>query len=339
MAKSEREGNRLELEKQGIEFVLLYGRPSAGKGTQAALLEEMFPDDVALIATGDIFRSANKTEHPLHERYRRFAEDTADIGAIMKSGGLVPDERMFPFSFDETAVQIGNGKKVIVLDGVIRTPKQLDDFMNVFVPNFAQDLDVSVRHLFFDTPLEAVLERAETRRNADIAGGREPRPDDSEDTVRKRQRTFDEETMPLINELRRLGQLHEIDGSRSIEEVSRDVKKIVFEGGSSIKYPEPRPILNEFEGVSTIERLAQIRQQHPLAPIEMESLVDYWTAREGFNGAWPETDMNKATIAAAKQRLVYDVSSIQSKHQAPFRRREQAKRRRQLVPARKAKTK
>jgi adenylate kinase len=49
------------------------------------------------------------------------------------------------------------------------------------------------------------------------------RPDDREEVIRERLHAYEKQTAPLVTYYRRLGFLHDIDASRTIEEVQREI--------------------------------------------------------------------------------------------------------------------
>ena len=53
------------------------------------------------------------------------------------------------------------------------------------------------------------------------------RVDDTPEKVRVRLETYNRETEPLLDYYRRTGRLHRVDGTRSPEEIYRDVEQIV----------------------------------------------------------------------------------------------------------------
>src|SRR5919202_2743403 len=90
--------------------IVLFGPPGAGKGTQAHRIADRF--DLALIATGDIFR-ANVENH---------TELGQEAKAYMEKGELVPDDvvvRMVLARLDEPDAKGG-----FILDGFPRTLPQ-----------------------------------------------------------------------------------------------------------------------------------------------------------------------------------------------------------------------
>jgi adenylate kinase len=53
------------------------------------------------------------------------------------------------------------------------------------------------------------------------------RPDDREEVIRQRLHAYEKQTAPLVNYYRRLGLLHEIDASKSVQEVEREIDQVV----------------------------------------------------------------------------------------------------------------
>jgi adenylate kinase len=53
------------------------------------------------------------------------------------------------------------------------------------------------------------------------------RPDDREEVIGPRLNAYHKQTAPLVSYYRRLGLLHEIDASKSVEEVEQDIEQAV----------------------------------------------------------------------------------------------------------------
>jgi len=183
--------------------MLLLGPPGAGKGTQAIRLVEKL--GVPQISTGDMLRKA--------------VADGTEIGlrakAIMDAGKLVSDEIVI--SIAEERLSQPDAQKGFVLDGFPRTRGQ------------AEALDATLAKL--GTPVECclavtvdteavvarLLKRAET----------EGRADDNEESIRERMRVYDAETAPLLKYYRDKGQLTEVSGMGTIEEVGKEIRKVL----------------------------------------------------------------------------------------------------------------
>jgi adenylate kinase len=207
--------------------LILLGAPGAGKGTQAREIARIY--SVPHLSTGDMFR-----EH--------VAKGT-DLGRrakpIMDSGQLVPDEIVLGMVEERVARPDCTGG--FVLDGFPRTLAQaerLEEILSRLPLRRALAVDLAVDP-------ELVIRRIVTRRTCkncgaiystvgkmprvpgkcDVCGGNEiiQRPDDREEVVRQRLAAYEKQTRPLIDFYRGQGQLRELDGSRDIAIVQRDL--------------------------------------------------------------------------------------------------------------------
>lgn len=195
--------------------LILLGAPGSGKGTMAQKLTTEL--HIPQISTGDIFRKNLKEETPLGLK----------VKSIMASGALVPDDITIEIVKNRLAEQdCENG---YILDGFPRSLVQanaLDTFQNI---DFAINLDVD---------RETVVKRLSGRRfcpgcngtfhvssleNEKVCphcgGALITRADDSEETVRERQRVYDKTTLPLLEYYQKQGKLLTVDGNGTVEEV------------------------------------------------------------------------------------------------------------------------
>lgn len=97
--------------------IVLFGKPGAGKGTQAPRLAEALR--VPILATGDVLRAALREGTSLGLEAKRY----------MDRGALVPDEVILGIVKDVLATErFGRGA---VLDGVVRTVPQAEGLQRV----------------------------------------------------------------------------------------------------------------------------------------------------------------------------------------------------------------
>ncbi len=176
--------------------LLIVGPPGAGKGTQAALLSQLF--DVPTISTGDIFRAniAGETELGLQ------------VKAIVDAGDYVPDSLTNQLVTDRLSEADADGG--FLLDGYPRTVDQVR-YLEELLSSHGHQLDAVIR-LIADT--EAVVERLRLRA---VQLGR---TDDTEEAIRHRQDVYRRETEPLLALFREKGLLIEVDGLGAVDEVS-----------------------------------------------------------------------------------------------------------------------
>ncbi|MGN0921255.1 MAG: adenylate kinase [Cellvibrio sp.] len=178
--------------------VILLGAPGAGKGTQAKLIMERF--GIPQISTGDMLRAAVKAGTPLGLQ----AKD------IMAAGGLVSDDLII--ALVKERITEADCAKGFLFDGFPRTIPQAEALL---------DADVEIDHVIeIYVPDEEIVERISGRRVHEASGRiyhvvhsapkveglddetGEPlvqRPDDQEETVRKRLAIYHDQTEPLVS--------------------------------------------------------------------------------------------------------------------------------------------
>ena len=177
--------------------IILLGAPGAGKGTQAQFISKHL--DIPQISTGDMLRAAvaNKTELGLQAKI------------LMEKGELVPDELILDLVKDR--INEKDCENGFLFDGFPRTLDQAGALKEKGV-----SIDCVIEIIVND---EEIIQRMSGRRvhpasgrtyhikhnppkqeNIDDATG-EPliqRPDDNEETVKKRLAIYHEQTYPLV---------------------------------------------------------------------------------------------------------------------------------------------
>ncbi|WP_425310286.1 adenylate kinase [Ammonicoccus fulvus] len=183
--------------------LLIMGPPGAGKGTQAKGIAEHY--DIPAISTGDIFRGISKadaeTATPLAKQVKE----------IMNSGGYVSDE----ITNQIVAERLGEPDAAggFLLDGYPRTAGQVEALDAMLAEEGTQlDAVVSIE-ADQDELVERLLKRAEI----------EGRADDNEETIRKRQEVYAEQTADLLKVYGDRGLLVSVDGLGEIDEVAQRI--------------------------------------------------------------------------------------------------------------------
>jgi adenylate kinase len=179
---------------------IFLGPPGAGKGTQAVLLAEHL--GVPHVSTGDLLRSAVTRGTDLGRK----------VKSIMETGELVPDDLVLDLVREALA-----GASGCILDGFPRTVVQADGLAALLA-----DLGLELAGVLrLDVTDEVLVERIARRAKA------EDRPDDGEDTVRKRLRVYEERTAPLVDYYQARGRLVDVAGEGSIEEIQARIRRTV----------------------------------------------------------------------------------------------------------------
>lgn len=214
--------------KKNLGSILL-GAPGSGKGTQAKRLSAYF--SIPHISTGDILRSEIQRGTELGKR----------VQEIVAEGKLVSNSLVTEVvrkRFQEKDVERG-----YVLDGFPRTVPQAAMLGQILEERTLPDSLV----LFIDLPERLLVSRLIGRLSCSQCGavfhkelnppkkeltcdlcGAHPlsqRKDDDKDTVLKRLDVFESETTPLLKFYSKKGRLQKIDGSFSVEEVFKILRK------------------------------------------------------------------------------------------------------------------
>jgi adenylate kinase len=210
--------------------LILLGAPGAGKGTQATFICQKF--GIPQISTGDMLRAAVKAGTPLG----------LQADAVMKSGALVSDELIINLVKERIAQT--DCAKGFLFDGFPRTIPQADAMK---AANVKLDYVLEI-----DVPFDAIVQRMSGRRSHPASGRTyhitfnppqvagvddltgEPlvqRPDDLEETVKKRLDVYSQQTRPLVDYYSAWAkatpadapQYRAISGSGTVEEITARV--------------------------------------------------------------------------------------------------------------------
>ena len=209
--------------------LVLFGPPGAGKGTQGTVLAEK--RGLMKISTGDILRDAVRAGTALGIEAKKF----------MDAGELVPDSVILGL-VKEAIQDAGTG---FIMDGFPRTIPQAEG-VDRMLGEMNKEIDAVI---VLDVPDESLVKRLSGRRscpscgavynvyfdkpkqdekcdrcNADLV----QRADDKRDTVVRRLDVYKQQTSPIVKYYEEHGaDVHFINGDRGIEEVQRDILKIV----------------------------------------------------------------------------------------------------------------
>ena len=207
--------------------IILMGPPGAGKGTQAANLVKEY--GLTHISTGDIFRKELKeqTKYGVIAKY------------FMQFVHLVPDD--YTIQLVREYLQENEFPNGFVLDGFPRTIIQARELESI-AKEFKFNIDAVIN---LDIELDRLVPRLSGRRTCkecgasfhieynppkvegvcDACGGElYQRPDESEEAVKVRLDTYEKQTRPLIDYYTMKGQITNINGDQSMEDVFKDIK-------------------------------------------------------------------------------------------------------------------
>jgi adenylate kinase len=217
-------------------FIVLLGPPGAGKGTQAEVISAKL--HLPHISSGDLFR-----EHFAHQ---------TELGKLaagyINKGELVPDD--VTIAMIRERLSRPDCHTGALLDGFPRTPPQAEALATMLAEINGQVKSVP----YICVPDDVLIERLAGRWTCRKAGHvfhekynppRQPgicdfdgselyqREDDKTETVKRRIRVYTEQTQPLIEYYRQHGVLIEVDGKKSIEQVTDDLLVALQGNGNS----------------------------------------------------------------------------------------------------------
>ena len=214
--------------------IILLGAPGAGKGTQAKLISKTF--GIPQISTGDLLRDNVARQTPLGIKAK----------SIMGTGALVPDQLVLDMVTGR--LQDADCNKGFILDGFPRTVPQAE-WLDSFLEKEREGKDADCKAacappvvIQLQVDYGKLLERIAGRRSCPSCGRiynvylQPPkvegicdvegatlicRPDDREDVVKERLKTYERQTLPLADYYKSKGRLVVVDGDQPVEEVMR----------------------------------------------------------------------------------------------------------------------
>lgn len=211
--------------------IILLGPPGAGKGTQAQRLVEHH--GMRQLSTGDMLRETRKADTELGRK----------VADIMDTGGLVSDE-IVSAMIDAKLADMGPDVGAI-FDGYPRTAAQADQLDDILAKHGRKLDHVIELHVNEDALVERITGRYtcancgegyhdEFKQPAeagvcDKCGSTEfkRRPDDNEETVRKRMQEYRGKTAPILPGYEERGIVSRVDGMASIEDVTSAIDAVL----------------------------------------------------------------------------------------------------------------
>ena len=221
-----------------MKNIMFIAPPAAGKGTQAALVEEKY--HIPHISTGDILRE--------------IAKEDSEIGTYVRetlaSGKLVKDE--ITYQLIEKRLEEKDCRNGYIIDGFPRTLDQAVEYDKIL-----KKLGYEVGNVISIVVDEKTLEKRITGRRVcenchavyninekastpqiesvcDICGGKlYQRNDDNLEAFQTRYKMYQEKTAPILEHYKQLGVLKEVNGNDTVENVFHEIDKIISGSSSS----------------------------------------------------------------------------------------------------------
>ncbi len=181
-------------------FLILFGAPGVGKGTQAQRISKDY--NIPQISTGEMLRAAVSAGTEMGKKAK----------TQMATGELVADDIILGI-IEERIIgpDCING---FILDGFPRTIPQAEGLTHLLQKHNIPDFKcVEIR-----VPDEEIVKRLFLRRRAD----------DNEETIRKRLEIYNRQTAPVKAYYEKRNQFASIDGNQPIDSVYESLKNVLL---------------------------------------------------------------------------------------------------------------
>lgn len=184
--------------------LVLFGKPGAGKGTQAEFLKSHY--QLVHISTGDVFRYNIKNQTELGKLAQSY----------MDQGDLVPDQ--VTIDMLEAEVEKNPQAKGFIFDGFPRTETQAQS-LDAFLAKKEMEVSGTIALEADDDELVArLLKRGETSGRSD---------DQDEEKIRNRFDEYNQKTAPLRAFYSAQDKFHSINGIGSIEAITQRLMSVI----------------------------------------------------------------------------------------------------------------
>ncbi len=210
--------------------IIVLGAPGAGKGTQAKQIAERY--GIPQISTGDILRN----------KMAELGKEAKD----MNTGKLVSDELVNGL----VAERLGQPdcQRGFILDGFPRTVAQAEWLDRELVARGFSGSHLPVVVINMAVSYNQLLQRLTGRRTCPVDGkiyniyfqppkkegkcdfcGAElvQRKDDKEEVISERLKSYERQTLPLVEYYRRQGSLRQVNGELPVEQVAAEVFQLI----------------------------------------------------------------------------------------------------------------
>ncbi len=186
-----------------LNTIFFIGPQGSGKGTQARILAKKL--NFFYWEMGGILREVGSSDSPLGKKIKN----------LIDSGVLLTDEQLYEVvdnRLGEIAHNVG-----IIFDGIPRRVAQAEHLIKFLLNQGRKDFATLFVNLPREESIARLLKRAEI----------EKRADDTREKIEFRLKQYEEDTLPVLDFLRPKSSFFEIDGTPSVEEVTKEINKVL----------------------------------------------------------------------------------------------------------------
>ena len=187
-----------------MKNIVIFGAPGSGKGTQSDLMIEHY--GLGHISTGDVLRNEIKKGTELGKL----------AASYIDGGNLIPDDLMVSI-LAKVYDGYGRGHKGVIFDGFPRTIPQAEALKKML----DERGDKVAAMIELDVPEEELMQRLIKR------GQESGRADDNEETIKKRQVIYHQQTQPLIEWYKKEGIHYHINGLGELDRIFADICGVI----------------------------------------------------------------------------------------------------------------
>ena len=213
---------------KAVRPIILLGSPGAGKGTQAKLIAQHY--SIPHISTGDILRANVALGTVLGQKAKE----------VMNRGELVSDDLVNAMVAER--LSHADCKRGFILDGFPRTTAQAE-WLDQELASRAEG-PWSLVVISVDVSYNQLLQRLTGRRSCPVDGkiyniyyqppkqqgvcdlcGEQliQRKDDTEEVISERLKSYERQTLPLVDYYRRQGRLRRVNGELPVDQVTQEI--------------------------------------------------------------------------------------------------------------------